>query len=85
MYVVLVLILLFLLVREKYLERFGIKKCGSFPSQKSGSQKDNQASIFGCPHFFFWSPRTLEFCYPVCYIVNMDKMVLHGNNTKVLI
>ena len=55
MYVVLVLILLFLLVRESDLERFvGMKFFGSFLSQKkSGSQEDNQVSILGCPHLFF--------------------------------
>ena len=52
MYVVLVLILLFLLVRERYV---GMKiKLGQFFHKKSGSQKeDNQASILGCPHLFF--------------------------------
>ena len=25
----------------------------TFPPKKSGSQEDNQISIFGCPHSFF--------------------------------
>ena len=53
MYVVLVLILLFLLVRERQLETFvRIEKLCQFFHKKSGSQEDNQASIFGHPHSF---------------------------------
>ena len=33
----------------------------------SGSQEDNQISIFGCPHSFLVAvdTRTRKFCYPV--------------------
>ena len=53
MCVVLVLILLFLLVRERKLERFVRMKVGQLFHKKSGSQGDNQASSFGCPHATF--------------------------------
>ena len=48
------------------MRKIALKICWD-EDKKSGSQEDNQASNFGCPHFFFLvaeDARMLEFCYP---------------------
>ena len=68
MYVVLVLILLFLLARERYLERFvGIQNFGLILPQKNLVVRRTTRPQFLVVLTYFLvadDARTLEFCYP---------------------
>ena len=46
----------------------------------SGSQEDNQISIFGCPHSFLGrrGHENTRFCYPVVPHLHL-KLVCHGD------
>ena len=82
MYVVLVLILLFLLVRARYIEKFvGMKIVGSILSHKNLVVRRTTRPQFLVVLTYFLvaeDARTLEFCYPAIRSSTISKQMKRG-------